>query len=81
MGAQTEKDLQLRSKVLRRALEHIPTEVEIWKELIQLENEDEAKILLKNAVACIPSSIDLWLALAKLESYQEARKVLNNASN
>ena len=81
MGAQSEKDVQLRSKVLRRALEHIPTEVDVWKELIQIENEEEAKILLKNAVTCIPSSTDMWLALAKLESYQEARKVLNTASN
>jgi pre-mRNA-processing factor 6 len=46
-----------------------------------LENEEEAKVLLKNAFTCIPSSTEMWLALAKLESYQEARKVLNAASN
>jgi len=47
----------------------LPTEVEIWKELVKLETEDEAKVLLNKAVACIPNSVDLWLALAKLESY------------
>lgn len=69
LGAQTEKEIPLRTKVLRRALEHIPTEVDIWKELIQLENEEEAKLLLRRAVTCIPSSTELWLALAKLETY------------
>ena len=39
----------IKSKVLRRALEYLPTEVEIWKELVQLDNEDEAKILLQKA--------------------------------
>jgi len=41
--------------------------------LVQLENEDEAKILLEKAVTCIPQSVTLWLALAKLEDYKNAR--------
>ncbi|EGR31141.1 pre-mRNA splicing factor, putative [Ichthyophthirius multifiliis] len=66
-------------KVLRKALEHIPDQPKLWKYLIQLENEKEAKILLYKAVECIPGDLDMWLALAKLETYENAKAVLNRA--
>ena len=65
--------------VLKRALEHIPNDLEIWKEAIALEDEDGAKALLYRAVECVPDSTELWLALAKLESYEKAQDVLNRA--
>ena len=49
-AARREEDPKFKSKVLRRALEHLPTEEEIWKECIELEEPEEAKVLLYKAV-------------------------------
>ena len=57
------------------ALENIPTSVRLWKEAVELEDVEDAKILLSRAVECCPLSVELWLALAKLEDYENARKV------
>ena len=57
------------------ALEKIPTSVRLWKAAIELEDLEDAKILLNRAVECCPMSVELWLALARLESYENARKV------
>lgn len=81
LAASKEEDLKIRSKVLRRALEQLPSDEDIWKELVGLEDQDEAKILLAKAVSCIPNSVTLWLAFAKLEEYEKARSVLNKALN
>jgi len=81
LAAQKEEDSKVRSKVLRRALEHISADEDIWKELVALEEQDEAKLLLRKAVTCVPTSIALWLGLAKLEEYENARSVLNKALN
>jgi pre-mRNA-processing factor 6 len=78
-AANKESDKNMKSKVLRRSLEHIPNSEKLWKELIELEGEGEAKVLLHRAVECVPQSLELWLALAKLESYEAARLVLNRA--
>ena len=78
-AARKEHDSKLRAKVLRRALEHLPREVELWKECVQLEEPEEAKQLLAMAVQCVPQAIELWQAYAKLETYQNARQVLNQA--
>ena len=65
--------------VLRKALESIPTSVTLWKAAIELEDVDDARILLSVAVDKVPTSVDMWLALARLESYDNAKKVLNQA--
>ena len=57
------------------ALEKIPTSVRLWKAAIELEEVEDAKILLNRSVECCPLSVDLWLALARLETYENARKV------
>ena len=57
------------------ALEQIPSSVRLWKAAIELEDLEDALILLSRAVECCPTSVDLWLALARLESYDNARKV------
>ncbi len=57
------------------ALETIPTSVRLWKAAVELEDVDDAKILLGRAVECCPLSVELWLALARLEDYENARKV------
>ena len=58
------------------ALEQIPTSVRLWKAAIELEELEDAKILLNRAVECCPLSVEMWLALARLESYENARKVI-----
>jgi len=68
-----------KSQILRKALENIPTSVDIWKKLIELENEEEAKLLLSKAVECVPDNVEMWLALARLENYEKAKVVLNRA--
>ena len=57
----------------------MPSSVKLWKAAIELENVDDARILLGRAVECVPQSCDMWLALAKLETYDNARRVLNQA--
>ena len=49
----------------------------LWKLAVELEDPEDARILLARAVECCPSSTELWLALARLETYENARKVLN----
>lgn len=51
----------------------------LWKAAVELENPDDARILLSRAVECCSTAVELWLALAKLETYENARKVLNKA--
>ena len=65
--------------VLRKALEANPNSVTLWKAAIDLEEADDARILLSVAVEKVPHSIEMWLALARLETYDNARKVLNQA--
>jgi pre-mRNA-processing factor 6 len=65
--------------ILRKALEYIPSDVDLWKQTVALADKEEAKQLLYKGVQCVPESTDLWLALAKLENYENAKQVLNNA--
>lgn len=44
----------MKSKILRKGLENLPQSLKLWKELIELEDVDEAKKLLYKAVECIP---------------------------
>lgn len=71
-AALKESDPKLRAKIYRRALEQLPREVDLWKNCVELEQPEEAKMLLAKAVQCVPHSVDLWLALAKLETYKSA---------
>ena len=62
-------------------LELVPSSLKLWKAAIQLEEPDEARVLLARAVECVPApdSLELWLALARLETYDNAQAVLNSA--
>lgn len=79
LAAQQETTLDGKRAVLRRALEVIPRSVQLWKCAVDLEQPQEAKVLLSRAVELIPKSVELWLALAQLETYERARAVLNKA--
>ncbi|PWA91115.1 hypothetical protein CTI12_AA093040 [Artemisia annua] len=60
-------------------IENIPDSVRLWKAVVELANEEDAKLLLQRAVECCPLHVELWLALARLETYDAAKKVLNKA--
>ena len=53
-AARLEQDGQAKSRVLRRALEKVPTSVRLWKAAIELAGEDDARVLLKRATECCP---------------------------
>ena len=58
-AARLESDEAARGRVLRRALERIPTSVRLWKAAVELANQDDARILLSRAVECCPQ-VDLF---------------------
>ncbi|KAG9445376.1 hypothetical protein H6P81_016716 [Aristolochia fimbriata] len=78
-AAKLEHDNVSKSRVLRKGLEHIPDSVRLWKAVVELANEEDARLLLQRAVECCPLHVDMWLALARLETYEQAKKVLNKA--
>eukprot|EP00794_Sanderia_malayensis_P012168 gene12168-13423_t len=78
-AADIELEPSAQKRVFRKALENIPNSVRIWKAAVELEEPEDARILLSRAVECCPQSVELWLALARLETYENARKVLNKA--
>ena len=41
------------------ALEQIPNSVRLWKLAVELEEPDDARILLSRAVECCPQSVDV----------------------
>ncbi|XP_078440246.1 pre-mRNA splicing factor-like protein [Wolffia australiana] len=78
-AAKLEPDELSRSRVLRKGLELIPDSVRLWKAVVELANEEDARLLLHRAVECCPLHVELWLALARLETYEQAKRVLNKA--
>ena len=51
----------------------------VTQTVVELANEEDARLLLSRAVECCPLHVELWLALARLETYEQAKKVLNRA--
>ena len=41
------------------ALEHIPNSVRLWKAAVELEEEEDARIMLSRAVECCPTSVEV----------------------
>nr|XP_010918430.1 protein STABILIZED1 [Elaeis guineensis]XP_010918431.1 protein STABILIZED1 [Elaeis guineensis] len=78
-AAKLEQNDVNRSRVLRKGLEYIPDSVRLWKAVVELANEEDARVLLHRAVECCPLHVEMWLALARLETYEQAKKVLNKA--
>jgi len=78
-AADLENNDSAKKAVLRKGLEANPTSVTLWKAAIELEDADDARILLGVAVEKVPHSVEMWLALARLETHENARKVLNQA--
>ena len=78
-AAEMEADDAAKKRVLLRALERVPESVRLWKAVVDISDENDARILLSRAVECCPQHVELWLALAKLETYKNAQKILNRA--
>ncbi|KAF9606912.1 hypothetical protein IFM89_029511 [Coptis chinensis] len=78
-AAELEHDKAIKSKVLRKGLEHIPDSLRLWEAIVDLANEEDARLLFHRAVKCCPLHVKLWLALARMETYENAKKVLNKA--
>lgn len=45
------------------ALEMIPNSVRLWKQAVELENEEDARIMLSRAVECCPTSVEVGIIL------------------
>ena len=58
-ASRLEADDRAKSRVLRKALEKIPTSVRLWKAAVELVNEDDARIMLNRAVECCPQVLAL----------------------
>ncbi|KAL2307356.1 hypothetical protein Nmel_000314 [Mimus melanotis] len=65
--------------VLRKASEHIPNLMHLWKATVELEQPEDARVVLSQAVESCPTSTKLWLVLASQETCENAHKVLNKA--
>ncbi|KAK4350295.1 hypothetical protein RND71_029608 [Anisodus tanguticus] len=74
-ASKLEEDTVNKSRVLRKGLEHIFDSVRLWKAVVELANEEDARLLLQRAVECCPLHVELWLDLAKLENCENAEKV------
>ncbi|GBL52622.1 hypothetical_protein [Candidozyma auris] len=73
-------DVLSRKRILMKALEFLPSNVRLWKALIDLEEDrQDAKRLLQKATELCPEEWELWQALLELSDYSESKKVLNSA--
>lgn len=67
-------------RVVRKALQNLPSSESLWKLAVQLEsNKEEALRILTKAVELNSTSVDLVEALINLQNHAEARKTLNRA--
>jgi len=41
------------------ALENLPNSVKLWKLAVELEEEEDARIMLSRAVECCPTSVEV----------------------
>ena len=54
------------------ALENIPNSVRLWKAAVELEDPEDARILLSRAVECCPQSVEVCSAKNLSKSYPMA---------
>ncbi|CUS21577.1 LAQU0S03e05776g1_1 [Lachancea quebecensis] len=67
-------------RVLRKAIQSIPTSEDLWKLAVQYEDDKQEAIkILKKATELLPHSMPLITALVNLEEHAAARQTLNLA--
>lgn len=47
------------SRLTFPALEHVPNSVRLWKAAVELEEPEDARIMLSRAVECCPTSVEV----------------------
>lgn len=52
------------------ALEMIPNSVRLWKQAVELENEEDARIMLSRAVECCPTSVEVGIFYMNISQYK-----------
>jgi pre-mRNA-processing factor 6 len=69
---------QTRKRVLRQAIDSVPSSVELWKLLInETEDIEEVRLLFYKATQTIPLSEELWISYARVSNPNEAQQILN----
>ena len=48
------------------ALENVPNSVALWKSAVELEEEEDARIMLSRAVECCPTNVEVRCTLCWL---------------
>lgn len=52
----------------------IPNSVRLWKQAVELENEEDARIMLSRSVECCPTSVEVGIqcrsTISRMLSYQ-----------
>ena len=48
--------------VVDTALENVPNSVALWKSAVELEEEEDARIMLSRAVECCPTNVEVSCA-------------------
>ncbi|KAK6465185.1 Pre-mRNA splicing factor prp1 [Scheffersomyces coipomensis] len=73
-------DITSRKRVIKKALESLPSNPNLWKRLIELEdNKEDVVKLLEKAVEFCPNNWDFWETWINILSYKEAKVTLNKA--
>lgn len=54
--------------VIFEALENVPNSVALWKAAVELEDEENARIMLSRAVECCPTNVEVSNRASKLQS-------------
>jgi len=79
-AVELEQEIFNKKRVIRKALESLPTSSELWKEAINLEENIEDKIKIsEKATELVPEDEELWLTLIELQPYAVAKSTLNKA--
>lgn len=77
---ESNSDTFTKRKVLMRAIENLPRVPELWKKLVQEEeNGEEKRKLVLKAVELCPLDWDLRRILVSLSDYKESKNILNDA--
>lgn len=59
------------------ALENVSKSVRLWKTAVELEEPEDARIMLSRAVECCPTSVEVCLALAAISVFSHQHETLN----
>ncbi|CEP61190.1 U4/U6-U5 snRNP complex subunit PRP6 LALA0_S02e08746g [Lachancea lanzarotensis] len=79
-AAELENEKINKVRVVRKALQNLPTSSELWKLAVEYESDrKEAIKILQKATELIPNNIELLTALINLQDHSDARKSLNFA--